>query len=294
MKRLNVFEYDLRSVVLLGLVLSGLSAANAGNPISIQRVARHLGVGWGDGYHACRYGGCRPGADLPPQSYYQQFGAKRGGCDACNNVYPPNTALCGKASCDQSNCDGAITCDQPGCDGSMTVLSPMSMGHSMPEQVPSDSPMYELMPSAPVPDAGATEARDPEPAKAPEYATPLPEVESAEEVTSPSDSIPALVEPVLDGPEGEGAADELLDQTGRMQPRRLGQPRRIGQPRPQPSRIASRPVTTQPTAQVSPVAPARVYSVPGVPQVQSNPFFPQSAPQARVAEQPRNVIHQPR
>ncbi len=33
----------------------------------LQRLGRCLGVGWGDGYHACDSSGCRPGADLPPE-----------------------------------------------------------------------------------------------------------------------------------------------------------------------------------------------------------------------------------
>ncbi|QEF99049.1 hypothetical protein Mal15_31080 [Stieleria maiorica] len=66
--------------------------ARADHPATLQRVGRLLGVGWGDGYHVCRDGGCRPGADLPPHGFPDQFGHKR--CaDGCGQIYPAGTAL---------------------------------------------------------------------------------------------------------------------------------------------------------------------------------------------------------
>ena len=49
------------------------NSVNAGGFEPIQRLGRHCGFGWGDGYHACKDSGFRPGADLPPRSYHKQF-----------------------------------------------------------------------------------------------------------------------------------------------------------------------------------------------------------------------------
>ncbi|MCP4944772.1 MAG: hypothetical protein GY924_22710 [Planctomycetaceae bacterium] len=81
---------------------------------------RVLGVGWSDGYHACKSSGRHCIADLPPQSYvaYQQHRAalRAKSCkkqNACSTVYDHFDAGCG--SC----CDGGckITGGQCACDG---------------------------------------------------------------------------------------------------------------------------------------------------------------------------------
>lgn len=78
---------------LFGGSLCGAAATVfAGNPVSVDRVGRIFGFGWGDGYHACRDSGCRPGADLPPQGYADQFNSRKA-CSGCGPVYPPHTAL---------------------------------------------------------------------------------------------------------------------------------------------------------------------------------------------------------
>lgn len=104
--------------LVVSLVITGLisSVAGADHPASINRVGRWLGVGWGDGYHVCRDGGHRPGADLPPESFPDKFGAKKasaGGCQVAGGckVYPAGTAL--PYSCDAT---GAVSCDAGCCD----------------------------------------------------------------------------------------------------------------------------------------------------------------------------------
>lgn len=104
----------LALALLVTCVVSSVAAAD--HPASIQRVGRLLGFGWGDGYHVCRDGGCRPGADLPPQGFPDQFGPKktRGGwtgCSGCGKIYPAGTAL---TRPHVANCAGS--CDAGSCD----------------------------------------------------------------------------------------------------------------------------------------------------------------------------------
>lgn len=61
----------------LAIAIVGGSAAlhrsvQAGYPETFERVERLLGVGWGDGYQACRSSGIRPLADCPPRTYASQ------------------------------------------------------------------------------------------------------------------------------------------------------------------------------------------------------------------------------
>ena len=89
------------------------TTATADYRSSIQHVGRLLGVGWGDGYHVCRDGGFRPGADLPPKGFPDQFGPpkKRVGFGGGGEIYPPGTGLArahtaaNSQSCDSGNCD---------------------------------------------------------------------------------------------------------------------------------------------------------------------------------------------
>ncbi|MCS7468341.1 hypothetical protein NZK35_16945 [Stieleria sp. ICT_E10.1] len=89
----------LATVAALTLAALSVTAANhalpdahADHPATMQRLGRLLGVGWGDGYHVCRDSGFRPGADLPPHGYPDQFGPAI--CrDGCGQIYPPGTGL---------------------------------------------------------------------------------------------------------------------------------------------------------------------------------------------------------
>jgi hypothetical protein len=91
---------------LLTSLLASASVASADFTEPLNRFGRTFGVGWGDGYHACKSSGiCLP-ADLPPQSYaarqkhaaslgvhqhgstfYDQFDASSGrACDSCDSA----------------------------------------------------------------------------------------------------------------------------------------------------------------------------------------------------------------
>ena len=136
------------------------TSIQAGGFEPIQRLGRNCGFGWGDGYHACKSSGCRPGADLPPRSYSKQFSggclpgslcasksfydqfdaganlARRGcdhyGCDAGANAGSDygfsNTYVVANRSQSHSNCDSAScddpSCDHMGCDGSAAAYVP--------------------------------------------------------------------------------------------------------------------------------------------------------------------------
>ncbi|MFU7561528.1 hypothetical protein ACMFWY_22805 [Roseiconus sp. JC912] len=93
----------LAKLLFVGFVCVSGSSVVADTPETIQRVGRLIGVGWGDGYHTCRDGGCRPGADLPPASFNAQFNTPPA-CQASNQIYPSGTALPKKANVCQ-DCD---------------------------------------------------------------------------------------------------------------------------------------------------------------------------------------------
>ncbi|WP_146520649.1 hypothetical protein [Stieleria varia] len=69
-KRLAIGLLTAASMIPGVLAAGSLTAAEPG-PMGamMDRVGRFWGFGWGDGYNACRDGGCQPGADLPPTSY---------------------------------------------------------------------------------------------------------------------------------------------------------------------------------------------------------------------------------
>lgn len=108
-------RHKRKRTAFLVVSLTGLCASTCfgGHHGSIERFCRLFGCGWGDGYHACRDGGCRPGADLPPQSYAARLARSCQG-DGCGPIYPPGaglprptTAIRGVAACDQTGCDAA-------------------------------------------------------------------------------------------------------------------------------------------------------------------------------------------
>lgn len=146
------------TLAALGLAAADqtLPDAHADHPATMQRLGRLLGVGWGDGYHVCRDGGFRPGADLPSHGYPDQFG--HASCrDGCGSIYPPGTGLSqvhsgpphlltglpslpavsgpvvypsGVAPCNDEGCDASIfpsgnppaSCDDAGCDTALDSL----------------------------------------------------------------------------------------------------------------------------------------------------------------------------
>ena len=110
---------------------------------------RVLGIGWSDGYHACKSSGQHCIADLPPRSYVAYQGHRAAlrakSCkqqNACLTVYDHFDAGCssccdggckitgGQYACDgQSTCENGPACDV-GCDGTLEV-SPSDM-HPVP------------------------------------------------------------------------------------------------------------------------------------------------------------------
>ncbi|MCA9138095.1 MAG: hypothetical protein KDB00_15085 [Planctomycetales bacterium] len=113
------------ALLVCSAVLGVSTTAVADHPASLQRLGRWLGVGWGDGYHVCRDGGIRPGADLPPQSFPDQFGPKKSH-DTCGLIYPPGAGLVASSR-------GTVPCDQNTCDFSPQInglFAPDSSGHT--------------------------------------------------------------------------------------------------------------------------------------------------------------------
>tara|TARA_R110002049_G_scaffold305056_3_gene501110 strand:- start:68724 stop:69962 length:1239 start_codon:yes stop_codon:yes gene_type:complete len=94
--------------------------APADSPEPLQRLGRFVGAGWGDGYHACESSGFRPVSNLPPRSFYQQFGNTNGcqggtcagekGCATAIAAFYSHSGDCDGNSCDQNGCD-ALGCD---------------------------------------------------------------------------------------------------------------------------------------------------------------------------------------
>lgn len=67
---------SVRRLALVSAIIGGSvvlhQSVQAGYPETFERVERLLGVGWGDGYQACRSSGIRPLADCPPRTYASQ------------------------------------------------------------------------------------------------------------------------------------------------------------------------------------------------------------------------------
>ena len=118
--------------------LAGSTVATAGHPVSVQRLGRLLGFGWSDGYHVCRDSGLRPGADLPPQSYPDQFGPKKAKKPrgTCGEIYPAGTALpppSPKRHANRSDCDSG-PCQDAAPSQSFSVPGPSSHSrHFVPQ-----------------------------------------------------------------------------------------------------------------------------------------------------------------
>lgn len=158
-----------------GLGVSLVSAicvdANAEEYRPIERVGRWSGIGWGDGYHACKSSGVAICSDLPPRSFSATFGdqASRGGAHASGSHhagrYPTfydrfdagqivecNSVGCGSSRCDSPGCDSAsyesASCDSASCGstgwgsvGNETAASGVALGH---ESVAMDSTRQQV------------------------------------------------------------------------------------------------------------------------------------------------------
>lgn len=144
----RTFGLCLLAAVMMSVVhVSGhADAANCScDPVGqvCDCAGRVLGMGWSDGYHACKSSGQRCLADLPPKSYvaYQrhQASSRLKSCNqrnACSTVYDHFDAGCG--SCCDGGCElsrDCCECDHgPACDGgceSILETSPSDM-HAAP------------------------------------------------------------------------------------------------------------------------------------------------------------------
>ena len=215
----------LRRASLL-LVIAGscvvCSPVSAGKPFSLQRWGRLIGMGWGDGYHACRDGGFRPGADLPPQGYYEQFGPKqqKQACAACNNIYGSQYGLAVTHSCDEGNCDASCdngACDNGACD--QTNSFPMSQTIQLDSN---DMSSGEPTPAAPTPTPAPTESHwdEPEVEEAEETAPmpPAPSLGTEEDEVDAKDTMPSIEPETVDAPTPEEASDVLEDAANEVLP----------------------------------------------------------------------------
>ncbi|MEM6471736.1 MAG: hypothetical protein AAF802_19405 [Planctomycetota bacterium] len=185
-------------VFILGFATAG-STAFADTTSIIDRAGRLLGFGWGDGYHACRDGGCRPGADLPPGSYVQQFGSAKRRDIGHGGIYPSQTALPKRLQHLRSDCDSPLqhhlfdrghSLD----GGSSSVLMHAPVAPSVPFQNRAMSPSLPMVPSEPLP-----------------YAEPI-ERPSISDDTSlmPIDELGP--EPnAVDAPDADAIADDVVD-----------------------------------------------------------------------------------
>ena len=85
----------------------------------LHRLGRACGFGWGDGYHACRCSGIRPGADLPPRSYCQNCNRHvvdgRCGCGVIGPVSETGVAYRGRCAT-RTITSPYSSCDGPSCD----------------------------------------------------------------------------------------------------------------------------------------------------------------------------------
>ncbi|TWU51960.1 hypothetical protein [Rubripirellula reticaptiva] len=139
-----------------GLGISMASAicldANAEEYHPIERAGRWSGIGWGDGYHACKSSGVGICSDLPPRSYSATFGdqTSRGNAHAHganrSDRYPTfydrfdagqivecNSVGCATTLCDSAGCD-SVRCDSNGCDavGYGTATRGNEFGYNSP------------------------------------------------------------------------------------------------------------------------------------------------------------------
>ena len=121
--------------------LTNSSTVLADVPAPIQKVARAIGIGWGDGYHACKDGGCRPGADLPPSSFSDRRSAKPVDT-SCQQVYPAGTLAPIRR---QTDCQSGA-CDQISLGQSVMRPSPPAQT-LMPNAIP-QTPVYQPVPAA--------------------------------------------------------------------------------------------------------------------------------------------------
>ncbi|OYP36862.1 hypothetical protein [Rhodopirellula sp. MGV] len=100
----SVWKKSLACAIGLGIAAT---PAFADGPSHVRQLGRLLGVGWGDGYHACSNGECRPGADLPPHGFAARHidcDSSAASCEPCNGIYPPGFGLPAKKH-HANNCD---------------------------------------------------------------------------------------------------------------------------------------------------------------------------------------------
>lgn len=152
------FVRTLGLCMLAALVTSAIgvdlkSQAKAGN-CSCEAVGevcdcagRVLGIGWSDGYHACKSSGRHCIADLPPKSYAAYRRHQATSCrktDGCATIYDHFDTSCGSrcdrgcdVACDGCECDSAVGCE--GSTDSLLEVSPSDM-HAAPIEDVSDQP----------------------------------------------------------------------------------------------------------------------------------------------------------
>lgn len=174
MKVGNIRSWCNGLVVLATLAMTVQALAQIPRPI--ERLGRLHGVGWGDGYHACKSSGICLTNDLPPKSatklsgnlrgntFYDHF--DRGHCDGCDSTY----AVSGRSVM----------------DGPMMIQPPVSQSYpSMQGRVPETrQPTPATEPKQPTPAAKPKKAKQPKPADIP---APTPELpETAEELPTPA------------------------------------------------------------------------------------------------------------
>lgn len=145
-RELGAFRRARTIRVAAAVTFVAVAASSTGviaeHPASVQRLGRWLGVGWGDGYHVCRDGGFRPGADLPPASFPDQFGPKPP-AQQCGPIYPPGAGLppsvarsTPTSTSHQTDCDSPISFGQSSIDpipyAAETVIPPVGPAKSSP------------------------------------------------------------------------------------------------------------------------------------------------------------------
>lgn len=145
--------------VLITSLCGTTSIASAQFLEPVQRAGRICGVGWGDGYHACRHSGLRLLADLPPRSYASRYGDRHHpkqwlvhhpGATFYDRFDAANGRCCSDRCCgDGAACD-AGPCDAgPGCESyPISALEPSNAaGVEQPES--SDQPNRPQLASQP-------------------------------------------------------------------------------------------------------------------------------------------------
>ncbi|WP_040767748.1 hypothetical protein [Novipirellula maiorica] len=96
--RLRIGPKSILATIWVSVVLLGGGNLSAELPGSLQQLGRIVGVGWGDGYHACKCSEACLCADMPPRPYCE------GNCDG----------QCGHGNC--SACGDVLSCDAVPCD----------------------------------------------------------------------------------------------------------------------------------------------------------------------------------